>query len=288
LSVESPTSKPPPRPDVTNGDAVAWALGVTLAWWITVQQVMLLVPKASQDLVVLFGTQLPIYLGACALFAMRRPGRSFEELFALRRAPALLLVTGLLLGIALHAPAEGINQLVSKVFPMPAQVSEELSTRLVPRDTAHAAVLALIVAGVGPFVEELLYRGALFTGLRSGTTALSATITTGLLFTLVHLEPRWWLPIFLMASCIGYLRAQTGSLWPGVLLHGAFNGMTLALTWAGPRAEKVAASPAVLIASCVLVVLLLLVSARLAQKSVLAERARALDGVQPTGDGATP
>ncbi len=288
MSVDSPSIKQPPGPDLTNGGAVGWALGVTLAWWITVQQVMLLAPKTSQDLVVLFGTQLVIYLGACALFAMRRPGRSFEELFALRRAPVALLVTGLLLGIALHAPAEGLNQLVSKFFPMPAQVSEELATRLVPRNTAHAVVLALIVAGLGPFVEELLYRGALFTGLRSGTNAVSATITTGLLFTLVHLEPRWWLPIFLMAVCLGYLRAQTGSLWPGVLLHGAFNGMTLAVTWGGPRAEKLAASSSVLIASCVLVVLLLFVSARLARRSALAERARALDGVQPTGDGAIP
>jgi membrane protease YdiL (CAAX protease family) len=288
MSVDAPPLKEPPRPDLTHGGAVVWALGVMFAWLFALQQVVLLVPKGSQDLVVLFGAQLPVYLGACALFAMRRPGRSFEELFALRRAPIALLVTGLLLGLALHAPAERLVDLVTRFFPMRADQADELTKQLVPRSTAHAVALAVIIAGVGPFVEELLYRGALFTGLRSGTNAASAAVTTGLLFTLVHLEPRWWLSIFLMSACIGYLRAQSGSLWPGVLLHGAFNGMTLVFSWGGPRAEQVGASTALLVGSGVLALLLLFVSARLARTSPLAERARALDGIQPTGDGATP
>jgi membrane protease YdiL (CAAX protease family) len=286
--VDEPTRALPPRPDLTHGDAVSWAIGVTLAWWFTVQQVVLLVPRAAHDLVFLAGAQLPVYLGACALFAARRPGKSFEELFALRRAPVGLLAAGLLLGFALHAPAERLIELVTHFFPMPAALTEELTTQLTPRSTAHAALLALIIAGVGPFVEELLYRGALFTGLRTGTNAVSATVTTGLMFTLVHQEPRWWLPIFVMAGCIGYLRAHSGSLWPGVLLHGAFNGSTLVLTWSGPRLEAFASSTKVLVGSVLLAVLLLFVIARLAKKSPLAERARALDGVHPTGDQIAP
>jgi len=277
-----------PRPDLTHGGAVTWALGVTLAWWFAMQELLVLVPSAVHDLVVLFGTQLPIYLGACALFAARRPGRSFEELFALRKAPVGLLVTGLLLGFALHAPAERLNEAITTLFPMRHELKDELASRLVPHGTAHAIALAVIVSALGPFVEELLYRGALFTALRTGANAASATITTGLLFTLVHLEPRWWLPIFLMAASIGFLRAQSGSLWPGVLLHGAFNGSTLALTWGGPRVEELASSTKVVVGSSLAAVLLLFVAARLARTSPLAERARALDGAHPTGDGATP
>jgi membrane protease YdiL (CAAX protease family) len=286
--VEDRNMKDPRRPELTHGGAVVWALGVTLVWSMTVQQLLFFVPKAANDLVMLFGTELPIYLAACALFAMRRPGRTFEELFALRRASVAMLVTGLLLGLALHAPAERLNELIARFFPMRAEVTAELTSRLVPRGVAHAVTLAVIVAAVGPFVEELLFRGALFTGLRASTNAVSATITTGLLFTLVHLEPRWWLPIFMLAACIGYLRAQSGSLWPGVLMHGAFNGATLGLTWAGPRAERFVQSLPVLLGSLVLIAVLLSITARLARSSALAERARALDGVQPTGDGATP
>jgi membrane protease YdiL (CAAX protease family) len=157
-----------------------------------------------------------------------------------------------------------------------------------PRGVAHAVVLTLVVAAAGPFVEELLYRGALYTGLRTTASAPSAAMTTGLLFTLIHLEPRSWLPIFLLACCLGYVRALSGSLWPGVLLHGAFNGATLVFAWLGPKAEELSLSPAVVAGSASCALVLIVLSARLAQKNQLAERARALDGALPSSDGAIP
>ena len=274
----------PVRQDLTHGDVVMWALGVMLAWIVVSQQVLLFVPHAG--LIVLAGIELPVYLGACALFAARRPGQSFEELFAFRRVPVALLATGLLLGAALQPPAEKLEELVVKFFPLSHEVSEEMASQLAPHNVPHAMALVLVVAVLGPFVEELLYRGALFTGLRLRTTAVSAAITTGLLFTLVHREPRWWLPIALLAGLIGYLRARTGSLWPGLFLHGAFNGSTLVLAWAGPRYEELCVAPKVVAASSVLAIALVVLLGRLARTSSLVERARAQDGTHPTGDGA--
>lgn len=278
----------PVENDLTHVDVVAWSLGVTLASVTVAQQLFIFAPNAAHDLVVLVGTQLPVYLGACALFAARRPGRNFEELFGLRRAPVALLVTAFLLGIALHAPAERLNALITQRFPLPKEVMAALESELIPRNPVHAVVLALVVAVAGPFVEELLYRGALYTGLRRTATAQRAALTTGALFTVSHLELRSWLPIFLLACCLGFVRARSGSLWPGILLHGAFNGTTLALTWLGPKTEEASLSTAVVAGSAFGAVVLVLLSARLAQKSDLAGRARALDGIAPSGDGAIP
>jgi membrane protease YdiL (CAAX protease family) len=276
----------PVKNELTHGDVVMWSLGVTLATFVAAQQVLALVPAAAHDLVLLVGAQLPVYLGGCALYAARRPGKSFAELFALRRAPAALLVVGFLLGLAVHAPAERLNTAIMHAFPMKRDASEELLSRLMPHGPAHAVVLALFVALLGPFSEELLYRGALYTGLRGTASAPSAAITTGLLFTLVHMEPRAWLPIFMLAGCLGYLRAVSGSLLPGVLLHAAFNAMTLALSWSDPGGEAFWLGPRVVIGSSLAAVLLLLLAARLAHKSQLVERARALDGIPAHGDGA--
>lgn len=274
--------------NLTHVDVVAWAFGVTLASVTVAQQLFIFAPNAAHDLVVLVGTQLPVYLAGCALFAARRPGRNFEELFALRRAPVALLVLGFLLGLCVHAPAERLNALITQYFPLRKEVADALETELMPRGVAHAVVLALVVAAAGPFVEELLYRGALYTGLRTTASAPSAAMTTGLMFTLIHLEPRSWLPIFLLACCLGFVRALSGSLWPGVLLHGAFNGTTLVFAWLGPKAEALSLSWAAVAGSTFVAVVLIALSARLAQKSQLAERARALDGAVPSSDGATP
>ncbi len=275
------------KPDLTHGRAVGWALGVTLAFMIAAQQVSLLAPRIAHDLVLLVGIEVVVYLAACALFAARRPGRSFEDLFAFRRAPVPLLVAAGALGFGLRAPADFVEEAIQKLAPMPKPVHDEMAALLVPHSTAHAIVLALVVGLAGPFGEELFYRGALFTGLRSSAVPASAAITTSLRCTSIHPEPRFWLPVLLLAGGLGFLRALSGSLWPGVLLHGTFNGTAVVMAFSGGKADELELKPAVVVGSAVVSVLLLLVLARLGRGSAITERARALD-VRPMSEPGAP
>ncbi len=266
------------KTELSHGGAVGWALSVTLAFLIVAQNVALVMPSLAHDLVLQVGVEVVVYLCACALFSARRPGRSFEELFAFRRAPALLLVLAFALGLALRMPADFLETAIQKAAPLPQHVHEELESLLVPRSTLHAVALALVVGFAGPFVEELLYRGALFTGLRGTAGAGSAAVTTGLLFTIVHPEPRFWPPIFLLAGCLGFLRAVSGSLWPGVLMHGAFNGTAVVMTFSAGKADDFEQRLPIVIGSFVVALVLIALVAYLARGSAIAERARALDG----------
>ena len=266
------------KPDLTHGQAVGWALSVTLAFLIVAQNVALVVPNLAHDLVLQVGVEVVVYLTACALFSARRPGRTFEDLFAFRRAPALLLLLAFALGLALRAPADFMETAIQKVAPLPQPVHDELSALLVPRGVVHAVALALVVGLCGPFVEELLYRGALFTALRGAAGAGSAAVTTGILFTIVHPEPRFWPPVFLLAGCLGFLRATSGSLWPGVLMHGAFNGTAVVMAFSGGKADAFEQKPIVVGVSILISVVLIGLVAYLARGSAIAERARSLDG----------
>jgi membrane protease YdiL (CAAX protease family) len=266
------------KPELSHGRAVGWALSVTLAFLIVAQNVALVVPSLAHDLVLQVGVEVVVYLSACALFSARRPGRSFEDLFAFRRAPALVLLLAFGLGLALRVPADFLETVIQKAAPLPQHVHDELGALLVPRGKLHAVALALVVGFAGPFVEELLYRGALFTGLRGTAGAGSAAVTTGLLFTIVHPEPRFWPPIFLLAGCLGFLRAVSGSLWPGFLMHGAFNGTAVVMTFSAGKADAFEERPAIVIASFGVAVFLIVLVAYLARGSAIAERARALDG----------
>jgi len=278
----------PVRSGLTHLGVVAWVLGVTFVLGAVGQPLLFLVSGAGNDLIVLVGAEAAVYLAGSALFSARRPARSFEDVFALRRVPLGLLVSVFFLGLAAHAPADKLSDIIFKHWPLKKDLSDALAAQLEPRGLVHAVVLALFVAGVGPFVEELFFRGALYTGLRSTASAASSVVTTGLMFTLIHLEAREWPSIFLLAVCLGTVRAVSGSTWPGVVLHVAFNGSALALAWLGPKTEALWLSPAVVAASSVAALLLLALSVWLAQKSELAERARALDGAAPTPGGATP
>ncbi len=77
-----------------------------------------------------------------------------------------------------------------------------------------------------PIVEELTFRGAGYTLLERYGRPL-AIVAVGLLFGLAHglVDALPLLAAFGMG--LAYLRARTASVYPGMLLHALFNGVTL-------------------------------------------------------------
>ena len=118
--------------------------------------------------------------------------------------------------------ALGISFLES-VLPMPHQVPFE---RLF--STAHAAyILGGLAVVVAPFMEELFFRGFLFPALQR-LGALVAVLLTSVTFAAVHGAQYGWawtavLLMFVVGLVLTLLRARTGSVVPGFLLHVAYN-----------------------------------------------------------------
>lgn len=93
--------------------------------------------------------------------------------------------------------------------------------------------LLLVVAGVGPLAEELLFRGMLLSALMKRMHVGWAVAGSSLLFALVHLPGlayQWYaLPnLLLLALLLAGLRLRSGSLWPAVLAHGVNNLLAVA------------------------------------------------------------
>lgn len=94
------------------------------------------------------------------------------------------------------------------------------------------AFISLVV--LPPIVEETVFRGLIFTSLRSRLSFGWATLATSVLFAIPHLQfgtgnPLLWvaaLDVFSLSLVLCYLREQTGSLWPGIGLHALKNGLT--------------------------------------------------------------
>lgn len=82
-----------------------------------------------------------------------------------------------------------------------------------------------------PIVEETVFRGFVFTGLRGRLHPFWAALFTSLLFAVAHLQlgngkPLLWaagIDTFMLSLVLCYLRQKTDSLWPGILLHGLKN-----------------------------------------------------------------
>jgi membrane protease YdiL (CAAX protease family) len=176
--------------------------------------------------------QYGIMLGILLLIARGLPKR---ELFALRRPRSWGRALGL---AALSLGAIYISAFVyERVLSAFGNWDPTDEQGLVPDgwDSSRAAPFVaffVVVTIVAPAVEELTYRG-LGVSLLLPWSALLAIGATGVLFGAAH-GLLIALPILtVFGLVVGWLRVRTDSVYPGMVLHAAFNAIALVVSVAG-------------------------------------------------------
>lgn len=206
-------------------------------------------PSAAFDIVQLGAVEAFVFL-LCTLFILRlhAPDATLRSALGLRSTHPALSVLGLGLGFALHYPAESIDAITRRYLPIPEKELAERATLLTAESPGRLVVLLLVVACVGPLVEELFFRGALYGALRRGHPLIGTAVVTAFCFVIGHLDYRMWPALTVVAAAMTHLRAVSGSLLPGLALHVAFNAVTVLALVTGeasvtspPRLEPVPA-----------------------------------------------
>jgi membrane protease YdiL (CAAX protease family) len=240
-----------------------------------------LVVSASQstgpDLVSRVLCEAAAFMGTLLLLTVvHEQERPLSDVLGLRRAPVVLLLLGALFGVALQGPVNFIAGVIYERYPLP-QDQIDFLRQLFAVGTLKQQI-ALVVAGgvVGPVVEELLFRGGIFRGLRRRHGPASTLFGISFFFALAHREPRNFLPDFLGGLAMGYVRLASGSLWPALLLHAAFNTTSVILALvAGPETDVL--TPAQNVTAAALSLALLAAFGRMARRSPTCAAAREAD-----------
>jgi membrane protease YdiL (CAAX protease family) len=95
-----------------------------------------------------------------------------------------------------------------------------------PRHAAAYGANFLVIAGIAPVCEELLFRGLGYSLLiRFGTwpAILGVGVSFGLYHGLIQALPE----LALFGCALAWLRSRTDSVYPGMLLHATFNAIAL-------------------------------------------------------------
>ena len=150
-----------------------------------------------------------------------------EELFALRRprslADAAAVAVAIVVGTYLW---EGIVSLL----PLPQSPSSEQGITPTHWEPQHAGAYAanfVVIAVVAPFVEELTFRGVGFRLLDERVSRPLTILLVGIAFGLAHGLVEGLIVLVPFGAALAYLRARSDSTVPGMLVHGAFNGIAL-------------------------------------------------------------
>lgn len=170
--------------------------------------------------------QYGVMLGILLLIARGLPKR---ELFAFRRPASWRRALGL---AALALGAIYLSALVyERVLAIFGDWDPSEEQGLVPDgwDSSRAGAFVaffVVVTLIAPAVEEMTYRG-LGISLLLPWGALLAVGVTGILFGAAH-GLIVALPILtVFGLVVGWLRVRTDSIYPGMVLHGTFNGIAL-------------------------------------------------------------
>jgi membrane protease YdiL (CAAX protease family) len=103
------------------------------------------------------------------------------------------------------------------------------------RDRLTVILIAVVAA---PLTEELIFRGCLYGILRQIGGKFVAIAVSSLLFALIHGHAPSLAGLMILSVGLSLLYEKTGSLWAPILLHAAFNGLSIYGTLQWPDLMK--------------------------------------------------
>jgi membrane protease YdiL (CAAX protease family)/Pyruvate/2-oxoacid:ferredoxin oxidoreductase delta subunit len=139
-----------------------------------------------------------------------------SALYALAIAVACWLFSvtyrAVVLGIGLHPPASAGTDLPGLFGP----------------GTVGAVLTVIVVAVLGPALEEVLLRGVVMGALRGRIGMWPAIGVSAVVFALLHASVWSLLPLTVLGVGLGWLAARSRSLWPAIAAHVLYNGVLVA------------------------------------------------------------
>jgi membrane protease YdiL (CAAX protease family) len=210
--------------------AALWSIAALFAFILTYGLLVAVSPGAMHDPMSGVLCQAAGFLGVLyVMLLVHEPGQPLSQVLGFRRTSAWLLLLALLLGVALQAPLDLIAGLTEKLFPLPEEARRDME-QFLDVSTMQRKIVLFVAAGlVGPVIEEVFFRGGILRSLRRVHPAGLTLIGVSLLFAGAHHDLRDALPDFLGGLAMGYVRIMSGSIWPAILVHVAFNSTAVAL-----------------------------------------------------------
>jgi CAAX protease family protein len=163
-----------------------------------------------------------VWLGAVLWIAHGRP-----EMLALRRPRSIAAAVRL---AATAVVAIYVLEAIVSVIPLPESPGKEQGLAPTHWEPAHAGAFAanvVLYAVVAPFVEELTFRGV-GQSLLAFIGRWPSIVVVGVSFGLAHGLLEALLVLVPFGIALAWLRDRTDSVYPGMVVHGLFNGVALA------------------------------------------------------------
>lgn len=171
--------------------------------------------------IILYGIQVILMLGTVWFFALHRRKARIRDLGLKYYSIGKTVWYTFISLIAIFIISFIYVFVMSSVLGIEAPASKiEI---LIRNRSLSNTILLIVVAFIGPVVEEVFFRGFLYSAFRKSWGVLPALFLSSVLFSVVHLQVYSFFPLFLIGWLLAYLFEKTRSLFPAIFLHAVYN-----------------------------------------------------------------
>ena len=137
--------------------------------------------------------------------------------------------------IGLIILSDEFDRLIQVFIPSPNYIVD-LNNLLQPESVFGYILLIIAIAIIAPIGEELLFRGFLQQFLEQHWKDITrAILITSLFFSIIHMNPYWFIQIYILGIMLGFLSWKTNSIFPPLILHALNNGTALLFSFIDPE-----------------------------------------------------
>ncbi len=150
-----------------------------------------------------------------------------QETFRLKPVSPAILVVSTVVGIGLSVVIDEFDRLVQIILPMNMEIFESLMDTVKFSSFGEFVPLVLAAVFLAAVVEEMLFRGLLLSTLERYMDVTNAVLISALIFAFIHINPWWAVQILVLGVLLGYMSWRSGSVFPGMIVHGVNNAISL-------------------------------------------------------------
>ncbi|MDP6170267.1 MAG: type II CAAX endopeptidase family protein [Candidatus Marinimicrobia bacterium] len=161
------------------------------------------------------------------LLFLRSRKEPIAKRLRLRPIKASLLTSTIYLSLGIIIISDELDRIINSFLPAPEYILD-LNGLLQPESLMGFVLLFIAVSIIAPLGEELLFRGFFQQVLEEHWKDVTrAVLVTALFFAMIHMNPYWFIQIYILGILLGFLAWRTGSVIPSLVLHSINNTMAM-------------------------------------------------------------
>ena len=143
-----------------------------------------------------------------------------------------VIISTIYLSFGIIILSDELDRIIQIFLPAPEYILD-LNGLLQPESIMGFFLLFIAVVIIAPLGEELLFRGFLQQILeKHWKDVTKAVLVTALFFAMIHMNPYWFVQIYILGILLGFLAWKTKSVLPPLILHGINNAMAMFFSFA--------------------------------------------------------